>query len=317
MKPLLKPIAQASARPRVIAVDDDRVMLTIIEQYLIDRGFDVLAFLDANAALDAMAGAPHDVDVILLDRIMPGMDGIHMVKRLKKHPVLAEVPVVMLTGSNRPGEVREGIDAGVFYYLTKPVEEHILESVLTAALRETEVKRRLTRELGRHEVSFQLLRSAQFAFRTLEDAESLATFVAQCFPSPERVVTGLAELFINAVEHGHLGIGYDEKTELLHRGNWREEINARLNLPQFSGLIAEVLLQKRDDGIYARVTDQGKGFDWRSYLHIDPARASDNHGRGIAQANALCFDKMAYNAAGNQVTVAIMHAAAESREIDW
>ena len=53
--------------------------------------------------------------------------------------------------------------------------------------------------------------------------------------------------------------------------------------------------------MYVVITDQGDGFDWKKFMRIDPSRAGDNHGRGIAQANATSFDKLTYNDKGNQV----------------
>ena len=62
-----------------------------------------------------------------------------------------------------------------------------------------------------------------------------------------------------------------------------------------------------------KIIDTGKGFQWRKYMEIDPARAQDNHGRGIAQANAVSFDQLEYNDIGNEVTAFVSNEA----ELDW
>jgi anti-sigma regulatory factor (Ser/Thr protein kinase) len=53
---------------------------------------------------------------------------------------------------------------------------------------------------------------------------------------------------------------------------------------------------------FLRIEDEGDGFNWREYLQVDTARATHNHGRGIAMANMISFDELRYNDRGNQVT---------------
>ena len=156
--------------------------------------------------------------------------------------------------------------------LTKPIDEDILKSVLSAAVREIRQQKVLGSELKQHKTSFNLIDLCRFYYRTLPEAESLACFVANCYPEPERVVSGLAELLINAMEHGNLGIGYDEKTELVSTGTWRDELLRRVDLPEHQNKQVEAVLQRKEDGIYFKILDQGKGFSWQQYMQIDPAR---------------------------------------------
>jgi anti-sigma regulatory factor (Ser/Thr protein kinase) len=151
--------------------------------------------------------------------------------------------------------------------------------------------------------------------RTLEEAESLSSFLANCFPDSDRALTGISELLVNGVEHGNLGISYDDKTRLMDENIWREEVERRLQLPEYADKKLTVIFEKKDDTYYLQVTDQGDGFNWKSFLEFDPSRASHNHGRGIAMANMIAFDRLVYNEKGNQVT-AIMRARDEEMEID-
>ena len=66
--------------------------------------------------------------------------------------------------------------------------------------------------------TFGLMHEAAFAFRTLHSARDIATVLANAFPDPKRVVIGLTELLVNAVEHGNLAITYDEKSRLREEG---------------------------------------------------------------------------------------------------
>ena len=143
----------------------------------------------------------------------------------------------------------------------------------------------------------------------------MACFLAYCFPQPERVITGLLELLINAVEHGNLGVDYHDKAKLIMADNWRAEVERRINLPENSSKAVSVIFQRKADGYYVQITDMGKGFNWKKFWQIDPSRATMLHGRGIARARLMAFDRMYYNESGNQVTAAI--SAVPQDAIEW
>jgi anti-sigma regulatory factor (Ser/Thr protein kinase) len=117
----------------------------------------------------------------------------------------------------------------------------------------------------------------------------------------ERLAIGLIELFLNAVEHGNLGIGYKEKSVLNLNGTWDVEIERRMALPENASKVVEVEFQRVQKEIRFRIRDQGQGFDWESYLQFSPERAFDSHGRGIALARNLSFSRLEYQGSGNEV----------------
>lgn len=277
----------------------------MLEQKLENHGHDVVTARSGEEACEILDQRKDEIDVILLDRQMPGISGLEVVDWLKKDKVLAQIPVIMQTGADRPEEIKEGIDAGVYYYLTKPIDDKLLESVLTASIREVTQRKTLRTELNSHRTSFGHIKECEFEFVTLLDAEDLACFAANCFPDPDQAVSGLAELLVNAVEHGNLGITYDEKTYLIDAGNWRGEIERRQNLPENKDKFVSMSLKREETQISISITDRGGGFDWRRYMEIDPARASHNHGRGIAQANLLSFDSLEYNDKGSIVVATL------------
>lgn len=292
---------EPSEKITVLAVEDDLFSMSFLETQISELGYTIMTANNGQDALLLLEDKNHTIDVVLMDREMPVMDGLTAVEQMKDNPALRNIPVIMVTGADSHDEMREGLDAGVFYYLTKPVAEDMLRSVLSAAVREVEQSRILADELGKHRASFNLIDTCRFKFQTLAEAESLAAFMANCFPDPERVLTGLGELLINAVEHGNMEIGYDKKTELLNTGLWRSEVERRQSMPPYNEKYVTATIAHKEDGTYAVIEDEGKGFDWHKYLKVDPARAGDNHGRGIAQANSTSFDKLTYNENGSQV----------------
>ena len=124
-------------------------------------------------------------------------------------------------------------------------------------------------------------------------------------PEPDLVIVGIIEIIINGLEHGNLGVGYKLKTELLKQGTWTEEVERRLLLPENEGKSVSASIEKTDDEIRFEFSDDGEGFDYKSYLDFDPMRSQDLHGRGIALAKAVVFDELSYLDGGSKVVASI------------
>ena len=161
---------------------------------------------------------------------------------------------------------------------------------------------------GSLDKALALLTTCQFHFSSLSDIRDINAALTLFFENNKKVITGINALMINALEHGLLGIGYETKAELITTGQWAEEIEKRCAAPEHTGKQADIILTNKEDGIYIIINDPGPGFDWQSYLKIDPVRAGRKHGRGIALANALSFDKLSYNDSGNQAIAFISRA---------
>ncbi|MBI1274329.1 MAG: response regulator [Alphaproteobacteria bacterium] len=318
IEPLAAPVLSLSSlpvrAPIILVVDDDRVTMAILSRMLEKFGYSVRSAGTGEEALKALRHDVMEIDAVILDREMPGMTGIKVMEVLRSDPQMTAIPVIMHTSAGSPEQIQQGIDAGVFYYLAKPADEKLLKSIITSALRERQQRRVLLGEIGRHDAALKSMRSCQMAVKSLKDAEDAACFLAACFPHPARVANGLLELLTNAVEHGNLGITYEEKEQLLINNHWQKEIRRRLAMPEHADKEVDVIYQHKPDMWLVQITDRGTGFDWRRYWQIDPARATASHGRGIARARLTAFDRLAYNTAGNQVTAIIQASPAETLE---
>ena len=153
---------------------------------------------------------------------------------------------------------------------------------------------------------------AVYQIRTLQEAKALAGQLAAAHPDPDRVVIGLTELLVNAVEHGNLGITFREKADLLDRGALQAEIERRLARPDLAARRVCVTLRREAGCISTRIEDEGEGFDWRPYLEVDPERALGPNGNGIAIARGVSFDDLAYHGRGN-VVVAVVRLAPDTQ----
>ena len=303
--------------PLLLIVDDSRVVRATLQEMLEQQGYKTLEAENGEDALDLLTKYAGSIHAVVLDREMPGIDGLEVVRRMKDDFLFASIPIIMFTGTSAPDKIQEGIDAGVYYYLVKPAESKVLKSVIDSALRERQQKHTLISELGRYGAALKTMQSCQLTLRTLTEAEDAACMLAVCFPEPERTVSGLMELFVNAVEHGNLGISYDEKRKLLSENRWREEIDHRAQLPENNSKTVEVVFQRKNGVCLAQITDAGPGFDWKHYWHINPARATASHGRGIARARLMAFDRMNYNDKGNSVTVMVSPPTHDTAAYAW
>ena len=293
------------AKTCVLVVDDEPIGREMMAENLTYEGYLVVEADSGEAAWDLIDAEPARFHVILLDRLMPDMDGIDVLRRMKARPETMHLPVIMQTGMTADSEVLEGLKAGAYYYLTKPFAADTLLAIVAAAARDYYSRQALAEEVKRQGNVLSCLAEARFIFRTPQEARDLATLLANTAPDPGRIVLGLSELMLNAIEHGNLDIGYDRKTTLIENGSLEQEIERLLNSVEFSNRHAEVRVRRSDGELSFRICDQGAGFNWRGYLEMSPERAFDTHGRGIAMARMLSFERVEYAAQGNEVEAVI------------
>lgn len=104
---------------KILVVDDDPNLRVLLRQMLALRGFDVV---EAEDGLDALAKVEEaKPSVIVLDVMMPDIDGITVCKQLRSQPQTANLPIIMLSGKVHPEAVEEGLQAGADKYLRKPI----------------------------------------------------------------------------------------------------------------------------------------------------------------------------------------------------
>ncbi|MFA6120702.1 MAG: response regulator [Sideroxydans sp.] len=289
----------------ILLVDDDTMFRTLTGSMLDKCGYMVETAVDGQAAWELLDAAPGHFDLVLLDRHMPNLDGLELLKRLKADSRMSGIPVVMLTVNNRQDEVTRGLSEGAYHYLIKPASKELLDAVLRSVLDDLRAKRQLQEQAGRYVLPLKLLHHAEFSIRTLQEARDMAVLLAEISRDAPRSVGGFLELLINAIEHGNLGISYAEKSRLLSEDRWVEEVNMRLQQPEYASRFVEVTVDRTDTTCTVTIADQGDGFDWLAYLNFNPARAFDLHGRGIAMSRAASFDSLEYRGNGNIVAVSI------------
>lgn len=103
---------------KILAVDDERHIVRLVEVNLARAGYQVVTAYDGREALQKVES--EKPDLVVLDVMMPYMDGFEVLRNLKANPATAEIPVIMLTAKAQDADVFRGWQSGVDCYLTKP-----------------------------------------------------------------------------------------------------------------------------------------------------------------------------------------------------
>jgi len=124
------------AKKKVLVIDDENDILLIIKSALHEEGYDVAT---ANNGYDGLALAEDaSPDLIILDIMMPEMDGFEVLQQLKENEKTAQIPVVILTGLSSKDKIREALNKGIDYYIVKPFEYQDLVSKVKIAIDDAE-----------------------------------------------------------------------------------------------------------------------------------------------------------------------------------
>ena len=188
------------------------------------------------------------------------------------------------------------------FHLTSPLNPTLTRALLATLEDLYAEKRRFQLFFENKKQGIELVDQMKATIANHEEATQTASFLALFCSHPEYAAKGIQELLFNAIEHGSYEIGYDLKGKLLKEEKFEEELINRKKDKKYKDRKVDIILEKRKEGVYIQITDQGPGFDFKRFLEVSPSRATHLHGRGIATSNKVYFDKLAYNEKGNQVT---------------
>jgi two-component system cell cycle response regulator len=118
---------------RILIVDDNADLLAILSSRFRSHGFETLEACDGTEALEmAQASNP---DVVLLDVMMPELNGYQVCRKLKENPALAHIPIILLTAKDGEADKFWGSEVGASVYLTKPIDPAQVVSHVEALLK--------------------------------------------------------------------------------------------------------------------------------------------------------------------------------------
>ena len=150
-----------SNKGTILVIDDEKDLIEMVRYNLDKEGFDVISATDGHSAIEI--AQRHKLDLIVLDLMMPGMDGLEVCKRLRTDARTGRVPLIMLTAKATEADRIVGLELGADDYITKPFSPRELVARIKAILRRTATRadpEQLIRhgdlaiDVARHEVTY-------------------------------------------------------------------------------------------------------------------------------------------------------------------
>lgn len=196
---------------RILVVDDAPTNVKLLEKRLSAEYFEVVAAYDGTSAIAACEG--QGIDVVLLDVMMPGIDGFEVCRRLKANPATVHLPIIMITASDRAQDRIRGLEVGADDFLTKPVNDLELLTRVRSLVRlkmltdELRLRAATTRTIGMEQLltGRQLDDSRTARLLLVEDDDDMACAVREALEEAFVVdVVATPHEALQAVETGEI-----------------------------------------------------------------------------------------------------------------
>jgi DNA-binding response OmpR family regulator len=287
-------------RYKILVVDDQELMRTILVRFIQRAGYDVITAQNGEEAIE-LYKLEHPA-LVISDIQMPKMNGLTLLKEIKK--IDDKAFVILISGFGSEEVLLQALRGGAINFFKKPFKVEEVVDVLHQVLRHRETIRfpeLVTAALAGEEKQFEF---TPYDVNILPIINQITLNLPALLPEAEiiNVRIGIEEMINNAIEHGCLGIGCEEKNSALHSGTFNELINDKMKKLIERPRKIFVTSRLAEDGLSIVIRDEGDGFDWKSIPALSTENLLHFNGRGIFLTK-IFFDAVNYNAQGNEVTL--------------
>ena len=136
----------------ILVVDDDKKLRSTLEDYLTQSGFEVITAVDGADAINIFDKQQHKIDLVLLDGIMPRIDGFDVLKIIRQQ---SDVPIIMLSAREHEGDQLKGFEYGADNYITKPFLLSVLKEHIKSCLARTNSSKNTIVEKGKLSINVE------------------------------------------------------------------------------------------------------------------------------------------------------------------
>jgi DNA-binding response OmpR family regulator len=284
----------------VLVVDDQEALRTLLSRLLDREGFESLQAADGRQAVEVFkAESPL---VVVSDIMMPRMDGLTLLREIKRIDVNATV--ILMTGQGNEDVLLKALRGGASNFFKKPfnVKELIEEVRKVVDFRMEAARSTLFSPLLIEESKSFVMPRADSPYFPIINQITLQ--LPSVLPNEDilNIKIGIEEMITNAIEHGNLGISFEEKNAAIEEGRLAQLIAERSEKSDSLGRKVHITSHLTPSLFEITIQDEGAGFDWKCL----PTLAAENllayNGRGIFLTK-IYFDEVLYNESGTAVTL--------------
>lgn len=189
-------------RSQIQIIDDSATIRCVLQSLLIENGYDATTAENGESGLRALRAEPPDL--ILLDMLLPDLNGLDVLRRIKRDPRTADIPVIMVTGCDKDDDVIRALDAGAWDYIAKPFSQRVVLARVRSAIRAYDLQREL-------KVSTQ---AADAANRTKSD---FLTKMSHEIRTPMTAILGYADMLLTENPRDRMPPGFAEALSTIRR----------------------------------------------------------------------------------------------------
>jgi CheY-like chemotaxis protein/anti-sigma regulatory factor (Ser/Thr protein kinase) len=281
-------------------VDDQEALRTLLARLLEREGFDPVQAEDGAQAVELYKSeAPL---VVVSDIMMPKMDGLTLLNEIRR--IDRNATVILMTGQGNEDVLLKALRGGATNFFKKPfaVRELIEEIRKVVEFRLEAARSSLFSPLLLEETKTFVMPRADSPFFPIINQ---ITLQLPCILPPEDILNlkiGIEEVITNAIEHGNLGISFDEKSKAIQEGRLADLIALKGRESDAAGRRVRITSRLSPERFEIAVRDDGGGFDWRNLPAVEPENLLAFNGRGLFLTK-IYFDEVTFNDAGNEVTL--------------
>ena len=281
-------------------MDDQEALRTLLARLLEREGFDPVPAEDGEQAIARYKS--ESPLVVVSDIMMPKMDGLSLLNEIRR--IDRNATVILMTGQGNEDVLLKALRGGATNFFKKPfaVRELIEEIRKVVEFRLEAARSSLFSPLLVEETKTFVMPRADSPFFPIINQ---ITLQLPCILPSEDILNlkiGIEEVITNAIEHGNLGISFDEKSKAIQEGRLPDLIALKGRESDAAGRSVRITSRLSPERFEITVHDDGRGFDWRNLPAVEPENLLAFNGRGLFLTK-IYFDEVSFNDSGNEVTL--------------